>query len=107
MHKIYFEKRCIIICSPQDQRLADPNSVEFHIGENISIHTLVDMFEASESLSKIFIPTENTEWMYRRVCAEFKEVDAAGGLVSNRRGRLPFDKAGRTLGPAQRPPRGR
>ena len=86
MHKIYFEKRCIIICCPQDQRLADPNSGEFHIGENISIHTLVYMFEASESLSKIFIPTENTEWMYRRVCAEFKEVDAAGGLVSNRRG---------------------
>jgi ADP-ribose pyrophosphatase YjhB (NUDIX family) len=24
--------------------------------------------------------------MYRRVCAEFREVDAAGGLVSNRRG---------------------
>ena len=44
------------------------------------------MFEASESLSRIYIPTEDTEWMYRRVCAEFKEVDAAGGLVSNRRG---------------------
>ena len=26
--------------------------------------------------------------MYRRVCAEFKEVEAAGGLVSNRRGDL-------------------
>lgn len=86
MHKIYFEKRCIIICSPEDQALADPNSIEFHIGEQINIHTLVDMFEASESLSKIYISTEDTEWMYRKVCAEFKEVDAAGGLVSNRRG---------------------
>lgn len=44
------------------------------------------MFEASESLSRIYIPTEDTEWTYRRVCAEFKEVDAGGGLVSNRRG---------------------
>ena len=44
------------------------------------------MFEASESLSRIYIPAENTAWMYRRVCAEFKEVDAAGGLVSNKRG---------------------
>lgn len=86
MHRIYFEKRCIIICEPSDQALSDPNAVEFHIGERISIHTLVAMFEASESLSRIYIPTEDTERMYRRVCAEFKEVAAAGGLVSNRRG---------------------
>ena len=34
----------------------------------------------------MYIPTDNTGWMYRKVCAEFREVDAAGGLVSNRRG---------------------
>ena len=86
MHRIYFERRCIIICSPDEQALSDPNAVEFHFGERIDIHTLVAMFEASESLSRIYIPTDNTAWMYRRVCAEFREVDAAGGLVSNRRG---------------------
>ena len=86
MHKIYFEKRCIIICEPSDQSLADPNSIEFHIGERIDIHTLVTMFKASESLSRIYIPTENTERMYHRLCSEFREVNAAGGLVSNRRG---------------------
>ena len=86
MHKIYFEKRCIIICSPDDQALSDPNSVEFHFGESINIHTLVAMFEASASLSRIYIPTDDEAGMYRRVCAEFREVDAAGGLVSNRRG---------------------
>ena len=86
MHRIYFEKRCIIICEPSEQALADPNSIEFHIGEHFNIHTLVAMFEASESLSRIYIPTEDTGWMYRKLCAEFKEVDAAGGLVANRRG---------------------
>ena len=86
MHKIYFEKRCIIICTPDNQSLSDPNSVEFHSGDRLDIHTLVSMFEASESLSRIYIPTENTEKMYRSLCAEFKEVNAAGGLVSNRRG---------------------
>ena len=86
MHKIYFEKRCIIICEPSDQALADPNSIEFHFGERIDMHTLVGMFKASESLSRVYIPTDNTERMYRRLCAEFREVNAAGGLVSNRRG---------------------
>lgn len=86
MHKIYFEKRCIIICEPEDQALSDPNAVEFHVGEKIDIHTLVLMFESSKELAKIYIPSNNTDKMYRRLCAEFREVNAAGGLVSNRRG---------------------
>ena len=86
MHKIFFEKRCLIICDPSDQALADPNAVEFHICDRIDIHAIVDMFAASESLSRIYLPSENTDLTYRRVCAEFKEVNAAGGLVENRRG---------------------
>lgn len=86
MHRIYFEKRCIIICKPDDLSLSDPNSVEFHMGDRVDLHTFVNMFEASESLGRIYIPTDNPEWMYGKLCSEFKEVDAAGGLVSNRRG---------------------
>ena len=86
MHKIYFEKRCIIICDPSDQALADPNSIEFHSGDKLDLHTLVTMFKASESLSRIYIPTLDTERTYKSLCSEFREVNAAGGLVSNRRG---------------------
>ena len=88
MHKIYFEKRCIVICRNDEALLADPNSVEFHIGEKIDIHALVGMFEASATLAKIYIPTDDRqeEEIYRRLCGEFREVNAAGGLVSNRRG---------------------
>ena len=77
MHKIYFEKRCIIICPEGDEALADPNAVEFRLG---------GMFEASDSLGRIYIPSADTEETYRRICSEFREVNAAGGLVSNRRG---------------------
>lgn len=86
MHRIYFDRRCIVICSKDEAALADPNSVEFHIGEKIDIHALVGMFEASSTLSRIYIPSEDIEGTYKRVCAEFKEVNAAGGLVENRRG---------------------
>lgn len=86
MRKIYFEKRCIIICEPDDQALSDPNAVEFYGGDRIDIGILVKMFEDSASLSKIYIPTNDTERMYRGICSEFREVNAAGGLVSNRRG---------------------
>ena len=86
MHKIYFGKRCIIICSPQEEALQDANCVQFHIGEKLDIHDLVRMFEVQDTLSRIYIASADIEKTYRRVCAEFKEVNAAGGLVSNRRG---------------------
>ena len=86
MHKIYFEKRSIVICTPDEAALADPNSVEFHLGDKLDIHALVGTFEASATLSRIYIPSGDTDATYRRICSEFKEVNAAGGLVSNRRG---------------------
>lgn len=86
MYKIYFGKRCIIICGPEDQILSDPNAVEFHFGDRVDLDTLARMFEASDSLSRIYIPGSDPEGTYRRFCAGFKEVNAAGGLVCNRRG---------------------
>lgn len=86
MHRIYFEKRCIIICRPDDPALGDPNAIQFSLGESMSIHALVEMVETSDSLHRVCIPTSDVEDTYRKICAEFVEVNAGGGLVSNRRG---------------------
>lgn len=86
MHKIYFEKRAIIICTPGGQTLSDPNAILFRPGESVDIHDLVSMVEISDSLHRICIPSEDVEQTYRRICSEFLEVNAGGGLVSNRRG---------------------
>lgn len=86
MHRIYFEKRSLVICGNDDSSLSDPNAVEFRLGDRLDIHTFVGIFESSPSLQKIYIPSDDIEGTYRRVCKEFKEVNAAGGLVSNRRG---------------------
>lgn len=84
MHKIYFENRCIIICPEGDPALSDPNSIVYRCAGKPGIHELVGLFEASSSLPKVYIPGD--EEVYHSLCAEFKEVNAAGGLVSNRRG---------------------
>ena len=86
MRKIYLEKRCIVICPPEEPALSDPNSVEFHVGCDSDIPRLVDMFESSESLSRVYIPTTDVEMVYHAFRSCFKEVNAAGGVVSNRRG---------------------
>ena len=86
MHKIYFEKRCMIICPPEEQAMTDPNAILFNIGSSADIHALVEMMEISDSLHRVYIPTVDVESTYRMICAEFREVNAGGGLVSNRRG---------------------
>jgi ADP-ribose pyrophosphatase YjhB (NUDIX family) len=86
MHKIYFEKRCIIICSENDPALSDPNAIIFRPSDAFALHSLIDMFEASGSLDRICIESQDEEATYRRICEEFLEVNAGGGLVSNRRG---------------------
>jgi ADP-ribose pyrophosphatase YjhB (NUDIX family) len=86
MHRIYLEKRCVIICSHGESSLSDPNSIELHLGDdNADISKLASFFENSENLMRIFIPTDDVEGTYKRFCSNFKEVNAAGGLVSNRR----------------------
>ncbi|MCQ2116158.1 MAG: NUDIX domain-containing protein [Bacteroidales bacterium] len=86
IRKIYFEKRSIVICSPDDQMLADPNAILFQVGGSFDIGALIGMFEQSQTLMRIYIPTDDIEETYKKICAEFKEVTAGGGLVSNRRG---------------------
>lgn len=86
MHKIYFDRRTIIICRPEEATLSDPNTVEFHFKQPSDISALVEMFELSSTLEKIYIPSAEPEDCYKKICGEFREVNAAGGLVENRRG---------------------
>lgn len=86
MHKIYFDRRTIIICRQEEATLSDPNAVEFHFKQPSDISALVEMFELSSTLEKIYIPSAEPEDCYKKICGEFREVNAAGGLVENRRG---------------------
>lgn len=86
IHKIYFEKRCLIICTPEEPALNDPNAIIFRAAGPADVHILIQMLESSDSLNHIYMPTDNPGGMYADVCSEFKEVNAGGGLVYNRRG---------------------
>ena len=86
MRKIYLEKRSIIICSEDDAVLSDPNAIRFSLGTEGGLTGMIEMFETSDTLQRIYIPTDNIEGTYASVCREFLEVNAGGGLVENRRG---------------------
>ena len=82
MHRIYFEKRCIMICSPDDQTLSDPNIIRFSLGESPDIHSLVEMVEVSESLHRVCIPSSDPEDTYRKICAESENTYYVRGIYN-------------------------
>ena len=86
MRKIYLEKRSIIICSEDDTVLSDPNAIRFSVGNEGGVTGMIEMFEISDTLQRIYVPTSDIESTYARICREFLEVNAGGGLVENRRG---------------------
>lgn len=86
MRKIYLEKRCIIICTEDDQVLTDPNAIRFTLGDECGLKKMIELFETSDTLQRIYIVTDDIDNAYSKVCSEFLEVNAGGGLVENRRG---------------------
>lgn len=86
MHKIFFDRRTIVICFPEDAALSDPNAIEYHVHDSTEVSSFVDMFEHSSTLERLYIPSDCPDECYRMICSRFREVNAAGGLVSNRRG---------------------
>lgn len=86
IHRIYFEDRCIIVCPKDEQVLSDPNAILYGPEDTADFHALVERFETADSLQRVYIPSDDPEATYRRICSEFKEVTAGGGLVSNKRG---------------------
>ena len=86
MYKIYFEKRCLIICRPDEPALNDPNAIVFRAGKSPDLQSLTSMLVTSGSLNHIYVPTDDPVGMYHAICSCFREVNAGGGLVSNKRG---------------------
>lgn len=84
--RIYFEKRQIVICSDSRQIATDPNSVVLSYAHESTLKDFVAMFEKNTSLQKVYIASEDPFRSFEVICSCMSQVQAAGGLVRNRRG---------------------
>lgn len=77
MHKIYFDDRSVTICSPD----------ECEGGLTHDIRTLAEQFKSGAFCGNVLSCGTGHEDPYKAFCCEFKEVNAAGGLVQDQDGR--------------------
>lgn len=86
MYRIYFENRVIIVCPECEHQTEDANSVIFFAKEDEDFINIIELFDTDTNLNRIYIPSGNPEKTFGRICSCFSEINAGGGLVTNRRG---------------------
>ena len=88
MHKIFIESRCFAICSEDGTALQSLRSQGFTVLEDGCPEAIAEDFKAGAIPPLSCIAGKDEETAYRAVCSQFKEVNAAGGLVSDAGGRV-------------------
>lgn len=83
MRTIHFESRSLYICNEKETRKKDADEI-------ISINTpedklpeIIDTMDNNKNIKSLVLITEDVEKTYDLIRKQFKEVNAAGGLVRN------------------------
>jgi len=87
MYSIYFNNRCLAVCSHDDIKINDPETVLYIPSQgDSSIKNLPFQFQESPSIQKLYIPTDRPEVLFSELCSGMTRIVAGGGLVTNKKG---------------------
>ncbi|MFA6334594.1 MAG: NUDIX domain-containing protein [Bacteroidales bacterium] len=86
MYSIYFNNRCLAVCSFREQLLNEPGAVLYSSGSESDLSDLPILFQNSPQLTKLYVPSDNEEATFKQLCTKFISIQAGGGLVTNRKG---------------------
>lgn len=88
MHKIYFEQRCLVICSREEARTAGAAGEVIEISGPMDAASVTGSFKSGSAGEIVYVTGEDTERISSLLYGQFKEVNAAGGLVEDGSGRV-------------------
>ena len=85
MYKIFFEDRLINISSKLDFKSIKPNSIYFFYKNKKSFNKIVKEFIKNKEIKHLIITTKKTKKVFSKLKAKFKIINAAGGIVFNKK----------------------
>ncbi|MEN6619374.1 MAG: NUDIX domain-containing protein [Rikenellaceae bacterium] len=101
MYSIYFNNRCLAVCSNYEQSLNDPDAVIFCPSNNLDKSSLINsseqlsqmdlsdlpaFFQNSPHITKLYVPSDQETVTFKRLCTNLTSIQAGGGLVTNSKG---------------------
>lgn len=88
MHKIYFEHRCLAICLPEEVPSSVPAGEIRRISSRQDAAALAEAFKSGTAPETVHAVCGDTGTARKLLYGEFREVNAAGGVVTDDTGRF-------------------
>ncbi|MEA3446231.1 MAG: NUDIX domain-containing protein [Bacteroidota bacterium] len=82
MIRIYFYNRVLLIAKPTENKTKPSNNILIYDYRN-SLKDFILNFDASEEKNIALIESDDPQKILRKIIADFKFIEAAGGLVKN------------------------
>ncbi len=86
MYSIYFNNRCIAVCSSREHFFKEPNAVIYYPDSDSDLSDLPAIFQSSPDIKKLYIQSDHEDETFRGLCTKLTHIDAGGGIVTNKRG---------------------
>lgn len=86
MHTIHFDHRTLVISGENEARPNVPDEIVcFEVPES-GLPDIINELDNNANIARLTLLTGDEENKFRRLCANFTEINAGGGLVKNEKG---------------------
>ncbi|RLD62217.1 MAG: NUDIX hydrolase [Bacteroidetes bacterium] len=92
MYKIYFGDNILFLTNIYKKNYENNFGLFCKYSSGMNFNLLIELFEKNKTLKKLFVFDHNLEEMFVKFKTEFQFIEAAGGLVFNKKGEILFIK---------------
>lgn len=88
MYSIYFNNRKLSVCPLKENTNYNSNAVVYYNSNDLNTKQLPEFMESNHKINLLVLPVEENkiDCVFEKICSEFNQINAGGGLVRNSAG---------------------
>lgn len=88
MYSIYFNNRKLSVCPLKENTNYNSNAVVYYNPNDLNTKQLPEFMESNQKINLLVLPVEENkiDCVFEKICSEFNQINAGGGLVRNSAG---------------------
>jgi ADP-ribose pyrophosphatase YjhB (NUDIX family) len=88
MYSIYFNNRKLSVCPLKENTNYNSNAVVYYNSKDLNTKQLPEFMESNQKINLLVLPVEENkiDCVFEKICSEFNQINAGGGLVRNSAG---------------------
>ena len=88
MYSICFNNRKLSVCPLKENTNYNSNAVVYYNSNDLNTKQLPEFMESNQKINLLVLPVEENkiDCVFEKICSEFNQINAGGGLVRNSAG---------------------